>query len=178
CRPGLPVFLARTKGLYEMHIYTMGTRAYALEVCKSPDPDGSVFGGRVLTRDESGSMTAKNLQRLFPSDQSMVVVIDHRSDVWSDDPNVVKVIPCMWNAKKILRDFALISNLEDFLLGIGDINSVHLPKPPGPTAPPSSVATGSVAPRSHPPSSSSPSSTPAPLFGLTPFLPRLRSDVN
>jgi RNA polymerase II subunit A C-terminal domain phosphatase len=38
-----------------MHVYTMGTRAYALEVCKTIDPDGSVFGGRVLTRDESGS---------------------------------------------------------------------------------------------------------------------------
>ena len=44
------------KAKYEMHVYTMGTRAYALEVCKSIDPDGTVFGQRVLTRDESGSM--------------------------------------------------------------------------------------------------------------------------
>lgn len=43
------------KTMYEMHVYTMGTRAYALEVCKTIDPDGSVFGERVLTRDESGS---------------------------------------------------------------------------------------------------------------------------
>lgn len=39
-------------------------------------------------------MTAKNLARLFPSDQSMVVIIDDRADVWSDAPNLVKVIPC------------------------------------------------------------------------------------
>lgn len=38
-----------------MHVYTMGTRAYAFEVCKAIDPDQSVFGNRVLTRDESGS---------------------------------------------------------------------------------------------------------------------------
>ena len=25
---------------YEMHVYTMGTRAYAEEVCKAIDPDG------------------------------------------------------------------------------------------------------------------------------------------
>ena len=38
-----------------MHVYTMGTRAYAEEVCAAIDPDGSIFGGRLLSRDESGS---------------------------------------------------------------------------------------------------------------------------
>ena len=40
---------------YEMHVYTMGTRAYAEEVCAAIDPDGKIFGGRLLSRDESGS---------------------------------------------------------------------------------------------------------------------------
>jgi hypothetical protein len=43
---------------YEMHVYTMGTRAYAEEVCKAIDPDGKFFGGRILSRDESGSECA------------------------------------------------------------------------------------------------------------------------
>ena len=38
-----------------MHVYTMGTRAYAEEVCAAIDPGGKIFGGRVLSRDESGS---------------------------------------------------------------------------------------------------------------------------
>jgi len=38
-----------------MHVYTMGTRAYAEEVCAAIDPDGKLFGGRILSRDESGS---------------------------------------------------------------------------------------------------------------------------
>lgn len=38
-----------------MHVYTMGTRAYAEEVCAAIDPDGKFFGGRILSRDESGS---------------------------------------------------------------------------------------------------------------------------
>jgi RNA polymerase II subunit A C-terminal domain phosphatase len=80
--------------------------------------------------------------------------------------------------QKILRDVALISNLDDFFLGIGDINSAHLPKPQDPTVPPSSVAMELVAPRSHPPFSLSSSSTPAPLSGVTPLSPRLGSDVN
>lgn len=41
-----------------MHVYTMGTRAYAEEVCAAIDPDGKIFGGRLLSRDESGSMPA------------------------------------------------------------------------------------------------------------------------
>lgn len=40
---------------YEMHVYTMGTRAYAEEVCAAIDPGGVFFGGRILSRDESGS---------------------------------------------------------------------------------------------------------------------------
>ncbi|OSC96217.1 HAD-like protein [Trametes coccinea BRFM310] len=95
---------------YEMHVYTMGTRAYAEEVCAAIDPGGKIFGNRILSRDESGSLTQKSLQRLFPCDQSMVVIIDDRADVWEWSPNLVKVIP------------------YDFFVGIGDINSAFLPK--------------------------------------------------
>ena len=55
CRPGLSEFLKEIAEMYEMHVYTMGTRAYAAEVCKIIDPDGGLFGGRILSRDESGS---------------------------------------------------------------------------------------------------------------------------
>lgn len=54
-RPGLPTFLEKISKLYEMHVYTMGTRTYADAICKAVDPDGKIFGGRILSRDESGS---------------------------------------------------------------------------------------------------------------------------
>ena len=54
-RPGWKEFLTNVAKKYEMHVYTMGTRAYAEEVCAAIDPDGSLFGGRILSRDESGS---------------------------------------------------------------------------------------------------------------------------
>ncbi|KAI9570383.1 hypothetical protein HD554DRAFT_2321490 [Boletus coccyginus] len=109
-RPGLQDFLHKLSTKYEMHVYTMGTRAYAEEVCAAIDPNGRIFGGRILSRDESGSLTQKSLQRLFPCDTSMVVIIDDRADVWEWSPNLIKVIP------------------YDFFVGIGDINSVFLPK--------------------------------------------------
>lgn len=47
--------MRKTAAKYEMHVYTMGTRAYAEQVCAAIDPDGKIFGGRLLSRDESGS---------------------------------------------------------------------------------------------------------------------------
>lgn len=39
-------------------------------------------------------VTQKKLQRLFPCDTSMVVVLDDRSDVWSFAPNLIRIKPC------------------------------------------------------------------------------------
>ncbi|KAI5959149.1 fcp1 [Candida pseudojiufengensis] len=112
-RPGLSEFLKNMNNIYEMHIYTMATRNYALAIAKIIDPDGKYFGDRILSRDESGSLTHKNLKRLFPVDQSMVVIIDDRGDVWQWENNLIKVVP------------------YDFFVGIGDINSSFLPKKNG-----------------------------------------------
>jgi RNA polymerase II subunit A-like phosphatase len=109
-RPKLKEFLKTISEIYELHIYTMGTRAYAQNIANIVDPDRKIFGDRILSRDESGSLTAKNLQRLFPVDTKMVVIIDDRGDVWKWSDNLIKVSP------------------YDFFVGIGDINSSFLPK--------------------------------------------------
>ena len=130
-RPGLREFLSKVSELYELHVYTMGTRAYALSIAKIVDPDKRLFGDRIISRDENGSMTAKSLARLFPIDTKMVVIIDDRADVWPKNrPNLIKVHP------------------YDFFLGIGDINSSFLPKReeiPKADAPPKKNATIKIA---------------------------------
>ncbi|KAI1332441.1 hypothetical protein F5Y16DRAFT_357800 [Xylariaceae sp. FL0255] len=110
-RPGLTEFLEQIAKLFELHVYTMGTRAYALNIAKIVDPTQKLFGNRIISRDENGSMTAKTLQRLFPFNVNMVAVIDDRADVWPNDrSHLIKVTP------------------YDFFKGIGDINSSFLPK--------------------------------------------------
>ncbi|GKT50467.1 RNA polymerase II subunit A C-terminal domain phosphatase SSU72 [Colletotrichum spaethianum] len=129
-RPGLAEFLEKVAELYELHVYTMGTRAYALNIAKIVDPQQKLFGNRVISRDENGSMISKSLQRLFPVNTNMVVIIDDRADVWPNNrPNLIKVVP------------------YDFFKGIGDINSSFLPKrqdilpaPPEPEAKPAPEA--------------------------------------
>lgn len=110
CRPGLPEFLDEISKKYELHIYTMATRAYAREVAKIIDPDQKYFGDRIVSRDESGSLSHKNLQRIFPLDTKLVVIIDDRADVWHWSPNLIKVNPYC------------------FFVGTGDINAMYLPK--------------------------------------------------
>lgn len=109
-RPGLEEFLLNVAEIYELHIYTMGTRAYAQHIVDIIDPTRKLFGDRILSRDESGSLTVKDLQRLFPVDTKMVVIIDDRGDIWRWCSNLIKVSP------------------YDFFVGIGDINSSFLPK--------------------------------------------------
>ncbi|WVQ84864.1 hypothetical protein IAT38_007027 [Cryptococcus sp. DSM 104549] len=151
-RPGLQKFLDNMSKLYEMHVYTMGTRTYADAICKVIDPDGTTFGGRILSRDESGSFSSKNLKRLFPTDTSMVVVIDDRSDVWGDCPNLVKVVP------------------YDFFIGIGDINSSFLPTNKSTPAPSTSASPTLHSPASTSDALSSDASTPPPQTPDAPFI--------
>ncbi|KAG0054606.1 Carboxy-terminal domain (CTD) phosphatase [Gryganskiella cystojenkinii] len=109
-RPHLEDFLKKISRLYELHIYTMGTRKYADAVANAIDPDGKYFGGRILSRDENSSMTKKSISRLFPCSKSMVVIIDDRADVWGSSPNLVNVHP------------------YEYFVGTGDINAGMLPK--------------------------------------------------
>lgn len=109
-RPYLDQFLSTISKKFEMHIYTMGTRPYALKIASVIDPEGKFFGSRILSRDENGSNTQKSVQRLFPVETNMVVIMDDRADVWQWSPNLIKVDPF------------------EFFVGIGDINSSFLPK--------------------------------------------------
>ncbi|PRT54768.1 RNA polymerase II subunit A C-terminal domain phosphatase [Wickerhamiella sorbophila] len=112
-RPGLKEFLEKMYTRFEMHIYTMATKAYALEIAKLVDPEGKYFGNRILSREESGNLLQKNLKRLFPVTTHLVTIIDDRGDVWQWSPHLVRVFP------------------YSFFHGTGDINSQFLPKRTG-----------------------------------------------
>jgi len=109
-RPGLKEFLERVSQMYELHIYTMATRAYAQAVARIIDPDRRYFGDRILSRDENGPDQIKTLHRLFPTNTDMVVIIDDRGDIWHWSDNLVRV------------------RVYNFFPGAGDINASFLPK--------------------------------------------------
>lgn len=90
-RPGLDDFLAQCARRYQMYVYTAATRAYAECVCSIIDPTEAYFGDRIVTRTDTPELgTDKSLRRLFPADDSMVLIVDDR-DVWGGVLNLITI---------------------------------------------------------------------------------------
>jgi len=85
-RPGLAQFLEEASKLFEIHIFTQGTQEYANAVTSIIDPQHkyfmNVFSYNNCVLNASGDLMTKNLKVLFPYDDSMVVIVDDRVDVW------------------------------------------------------------------------------------------------
>uniref|UniRef100_A0A8C8RKC6 RNA polymerase II subunit A C-terminal domain phosphatase n=1 Tax=Pelusios castaneus TaxID=367368 RepID=A0A8C8RKC6_9SAUR len=109
-RPHCKEFLEKIAKLYELHVFTFGSRLYAHTIAGFLDPEKKLFSHRILSRDECIDPFSKtgNLRNLFPCGDSMVCIIDDREDVWKFAPNLITV-------KKYV-----------YFQGIGDINA-----PPG-----------------------------------------------
>ncbi|KAM9633463.1 RNA polymerase II subunit A C-terminal domain phosphatase isoform 2-T2 [Trichechus inunguis] len=109
-RPHCKEFLEKVAKLYELHVFTFGSRLYAHTIAGFLDPEKKLFSHRILSRDECIDPFSKtgNLRNLFPCGDSMVCIIDDREDVWKFAPNLITV-------KKYV-----------YFQGTGDINA-----PPG-----------------------------------------------
>lgn len=113
-RPHCREFLEKTARLYELHVFTFGSRLYAHTIAGFLDPEKKLFSHRILSRDECIDPFSKtgNLRNLFPCGDSMVCIIDDREDVWKFAPNLITV-------KKYV-----------YFQGIGDINAPSGPREP------------------------------------------------
>eukprot|EP01114_Cavostelium_apophysatum_P018946 TRINITY_DN5968_c0_g1_i1.p1 TRINITY_DN5968_c0_g1~~TRINITY_DN5968_c0_g1_i1.p1 ORF type:complete len:583 (-),score=132.20 TRINITY_DN5968_c0_g1_i1:26-1672(-) len=82
-RPGLISFLKSLNRIYELHIYSFGTRQYANKIAELINAQVHLFDpDKIVSRDDCEDMNLKNLKRLFPCDDSMVLILDDREDVW------------------------------------------------------------------------------------------------
>ena len=59
-RPGAVNFLERVSKLYELHIFTMGSRMYAHTIARMLDPAGKLFAHRIRSRDECFNAFSKS----------------------------------------------------------------------------------------------------------------------
>ncbi|KAM5549393.1 RNA polymerase II C-terminal domain phosphatase-like 4 [Rosa sericea] len=83
-RPYIRTFLVQASQMFELSIYTMGNRDYALEMAKLLDPGNHIFGGRVISRSDSTETERKSLDVLLARD-SAVVILDDTKNVWTND---------------------------------------------------------------------------------------------
>jgi len=84
-RPGIVKFLENISLLFDIHIYTMGTREYASEIIHiivNQLMNGvSVFNGKVLSRSDTGKDN-KNLSFILPRQEYLTLILDDSPDIW------------------------------------------------------------------------------------------------
>lgn len=80
-RPFLGTFLKQASEMYQLHIYTLGTRAYALAVVDILDPRREYFTGKIISRDDDNGRLGKSLDLALAGQESAVVILDDTEDV-------------------------------------------------------------------------------------------------
>ncbi|XP_042486899.1 RNA polymerase II C-terminal domain phosphatase-like 4 isoform X3 [Macadamia integrifolia] len=86
-RPFIHTFLKEASSMFEMYVYTMGERSYALEMVKLLDPRRVYFSSRVISKADCTQRHQKGLDMVLGA-ESAVVILDDTEDkmdlqVWS-----------------------------------------------------------------------------------------------
>lgn len=79
-RPYVHTFLKEASEMFEMYIYTMGDRPYALEMAKLLDPSREYFNARVISRDDGTQRHQKGLDVVLGK-ESAVLILDETENV-------------------------------------------------------------------------------------------------
>ncbi|XP_010265619.1 PREDICTED: RNA polymerase II C-terminal domain phosphatase-like 4 isoform X2 [Nelumbo nucifera] len=80
-RPFVHTFLKEASSMFEMYVYTMAERSYALEIAKLLDPGGVYFSSRVISQDNCTQRHQKGLDVVLGA-ESAVVILDDTEIVW------------------------------------------------------------------------------------------------
>ncbi|XP_070044723.1 RNA polymerase II C-terminal domain phosphatase-like 4 isoform X2 [Nicotiana tomentosiformis] len=80
-RPFVHTFLKEASSLFEMYIYTMGERPYALEMATLLDPGGIYFHSRVIAQGDCTQRHQKGLD-VVVGQESAVLILDDTEAVW------------------------------------------------------------------------------------------------
>lgn len=80
-RPGVHAFLEAAHARFDLHVYTMGDKSYAVEMARLLDPTGRLFQGRVISSGDSTRRGLKDLDVVLGAEH-MALVVDDTEAVW------------------------------------------------------------------------------------------------
>ncbi|WOG83175.1 hypothetical protein DCAR_0102349 [Daucus carota subsp. sativus] len=99
-RPYVRKFLREASKLFDMYVYTNGSRDYARIMVDFLDPHGVYFGSRIISKEDSTVKGQKGLD-VVPVHKSGVLVLDDTENVWARDRgNLVLIKPYDYFAPK------------------------------------------------------------------------------
>ncbi|KAJ0048828.1 hypothetical protein Pint_15275 [Pistacia integerrima] len=83
-RPCIRTFLKEVSSMFELYIYTMGSRCYAEEVAMLLDPKCQYFiKSRIISRDDSKQTQKKSLDFVLGQERG-IVILDDTESVWNE----------------------------------------------------------------------------------------------
>ncbi|XP_074276856.1 RNA polymerase II C-terminal domain phosphatase-like 4 [Silene latifolia] len=134
-RPGVHEFLKKASDMFELSIYTMGTRDYAhtmadlLSLGSNQDGRSSMFWKKIISREDCTHEGQKGLDIVL-SDRRNVLIVDDRKDVWEEScrANVIKIAPyCFFEDEKRKRevDNELIAMDDELKRVLSTLTLVH-----------------------------------------------------
>lgn len=62
--------------MYEMYVYTMGEKIYALAMARLLDPTGRLFGDRIISQLDSTKRNTKDLDVVLGAESAVVILDD------------------------------------------------------------------------------------------------------
>lgn len=95
-RPMLKELFEAIKDKYEIYIYTQGTKDYAEEIIKYLNEvlEYNYLSNQRLVARTGLTWENKSIKKIFPTTEDMVVILDDRMDVWSQNPqNLINLVP-------------------------------------------------------------------------------------
>ncbi|XP_074284216.1 RNA polymerase II C-terminal domain phosphatase-like 4 [Silene latifolia] len=118
-RPGVREFLKKASDMFELSIYTMGTRDYAhtmadLLALGSKQDGRSMFWKKIISREDCTHEGQKGLDIVL-SDRRVVLIVDDKEDVWEEScrANVIKIAPyCFFEDEKRKRE---VDNINEII---------------------------------------------------------------
>eukprot|EP00762_Andalucia_godoyi_P000217 ANDGO_02357.mRNA.1 RNA polymerase II C-terminal domain phosphatase-like 3 len=90
-RPGLRRFLRESHAMFQLLVFTFGSRPYAEAVVKVFDPQRNFFSSRIVSRDDCPDGSLKTLERLFSANHHSVLIVDDSPHVWNYVRNVITI---------------------------------------------------------------------------------------
>ncbi|KAJ1280212.1 hypothetical protein BS78_04G214100 [Paspalum vaginatum] len=80
-RPFVREFLKEASNMFEMYIYTMGDKAYAIEIAKLLDPSNVYFPSKVISNSDCTQRHQKGLDVILGA-ENVAVILDDTEYVW------------------------------------------------------------------------------------------------
>ncbi|KAL0249519.1 hypothetical protein GEMRC1_004749 [Eukaryota sp. GEM-RC1] len=128
-RPFAREFIKKLSTVFDVYVFTMGTRAYAFRCLHHLQVLSEIPESHVFSRDDVDSKTGrKTIIRIFPTGTTMTIILDDNFPVWGAFGPLVHIIPPFihWNRERYVdpwdmvlppspKDKSLLEVLELFL---------------------------------------------------------------